>query len=187
MSWVVPVGVPGGICSGLDGTPDGSGVVRLGNQVACVDPQLYRLWLAAASAPSPMELISWASENGIDGAEEDLPALLSEGLLLSDGGDVEARVGVLAAVLTGECVGNGPSRAAGFGILGTRGARLDVDGLSFDALLRSDGVSSLASIGAELDASQAQSPDPPTLTRVVRGLPLLIRSGVIRLQAVPTP
>jgi TraM recognition site of TraD and TraG len=69
MAWLLPVGTPGGICSGLDEIPDGSGIVRLGEQTMYLDPAMYRVWRAAAAAPQIEELIDWATTQGIGEAE----------------------------------------------------------------------------------------------------------------------
>lgn len=185
MAWVVPIGTPAGICSGFEGMDDGCGVVRLGNELVYLDPGIYRLWLAAMAAPAPAELVAWAPGKGITEAEEHVPALLSEGLLISDGGDVETRVGRLAMRLIGHCSGNGPDRAPTFGVVGTRGAQLDLDMMSFEALLRADGCEPLASSCGAVDAAHPQASGPSTLARIVEALPLLVRVGVIRLNAVP--
>src|SRR5690349_4335305 len=65
MSWLLPVGTPGGITSGFEGIPDGSGIVKLADKLGCLDPDQYRLWRAAAAAPQAEDLVEWAASRGI--------------------------------------------------------------------------------------------------------------------------
>jgi hypothetical protein len=181
MSWLVPVGTPGGVNSGMDGVPDGSGVVRLGSELIGLEFSLYRLWRAAAAAPQPGELISWGDAQGIPDAGDRVRALADAGLLIEDGPEVGDRIGRLALRLLGECLGNGADSSPAFLVMGRSGTPVQVGGRLFEILLRADGVSPLATACAALDASRAA--ESPGLQALTEGLPLLVRNEVVALEA----
>lgn len=183
MSWLVPVGTPGGICSGLADVPDGSGVVRLGDRVMCLDPVLYRVWRAAAAAPQEPELIAWASGAGIEDAKDAIGELDDAGLLVHENSDTESRVGRLALRLTGECFGNGDQRSTKFSVIGQNGVCLSVSICFFEVLLRADGVSPLSELCQALDGARPELERRPCLEMFTEGLPALVRNAVVRLDA----
>lgn len=179
--WLVPVGTPGGINSGLDGVPDGSGIVRLGSELVVLDPGMYRLWRAAAAAPQAGDLISWAAAQGIADAEARVRALADAGLLVAGGPDARQRIGRLALRLLGECLGNGTDRGPAFVVLGRGATPVQVDACLFEILLRADGVSPVAATCEALDA--ARPGQPPGIETLAAGLPFLVRSEVVALEA----
>lgn len=180
MSWLVPVGTPGGINSGVDGIPDGAGLVRLGTDLVGLDPGAYRLWRAAAAAPAAGDLIAWAAEQGITEAADRVRALADAGLLLEDGPDAPGRIGRLALRLVGECLGNGADRSPAFLVLGRGGTPMQVGAGLFEILLRADGVSPLAATCEALDAARPGS--GPGIEALAEGLPLLVRNEVVTLE-----
>lgn len=153
MGWLVPVGIPGGVNTGLDGVPPGSGIVRLGRELCYLDFGLYRLWRAAAAAPQTVELISWGIAQGIPNVDDSVRALEDAELLIEEGPDVYHRVGRLAIRLIGECLGNGNEASPTFLVLGRNNAQVRVDASLFEVLMRCDGVSPVSIICEVLDAS----------------------------------
>ena len=181
MGWVIPVGTPGGICSGFGEVPDGCGIVRLGGGMLALEPNPYRLWQAAAAAPQRGDLIEWALAESIQDPEALIQTLEEAGLLIEERSGVEDRVGRLAIRLAGECHGNGGERGAEFTVIGRNGAALKVDLHFFEILLRSDGVSPVSILCNGLDRAQPELDHPPCLEALVVGLPLLVRNGIVRL------
>lgn len=182
-AWLLPVGTPGGINSGLDGVPAGSGIVRLGDEIIRLDTGMYRLWRGAAAAPPTGELISWGNAQGIDDAAGRLGELKTAGLLIEDGPDVHRRVGRLALRLIGECMGNGPEAGPAFLLLGRNNARLLVDAYLFEVLLRSDGVSPVSVLCDTVDAARPLPRSRPSVEALAAGLPALVRNEVVLLEA----
>jgi hypothetical protein len=182
-AWLLPVGTPGGINSGLDGVPAGSGIVRLGDEIIRLDAATYRLWRGAAAAPPIGELISWGNTQGIDDATGRLRELKTAGLLIGDGPDVHRRVGRLALRLIGECMGNGLEAGPTFLLLGRNNARLVVDAYLFEVLLRSDGVSPVSVLCDAVDASRHLPRSRPSVEALADGLPTLVRNEVVLLEA----
>jgi hypothetical protein len=183
MAWLLPVGTPGGICSGLDEIPDGSGIVRLGEQTMYLDLAMYRVWRAAAAAPQIEELIDWATTQGIGEAESLIRDLEGADLVVAERPDVAARIGRLAIRLTGECLGNGGDRALKFTMIGQNGARLGVDAYFFELLFRTDGVSQISILCGALDEARPELGYRPGLDALRDGLPMLVRSGVVQVDA----
>jgi hypothetical protein len=179
--WLVPVGTPGGINSGVEGIPDGSGIVRLGTELIGLDLALYRLWRAAAAAPRAADLVSWGTGQGIPDAAERVRALADAGLLVEDGPGAHQQIGRLALRLIGECLGNGADRSPAFLVLGRGGRRMQVDACLFEILLRADGASPVAATCDALDA--ARPGRPPGIETLAAGLPLLVRNEVVVLEA----
>jgi hypothetical protein len=184
MGWLLPVGTPGGICSGFTGIPDGSGIVGFGDDTMLLGSTGYRLWRAAAAAPERGELVQSASAEGVPDAESVVGSLAEEGLLIEQRAEIEGAIGRLALRLTGECLGNGTDRAPKFGVVGRNGTWINVDLYIFEVLLRSDGVSRISMICDALDNARPGLNDRSCLNRLVEGLPVLVRNGVVRL--VPT-
>jgi hypothetical protein len=187
MGWLLPVGTPGGICSGMEGIPDGSGLVRLGDELMYVDSELYRIWRASGAAPETRELLDWAAARGISNAEVRIRSLLDAELVVEERPHVEARIGRLAIRLTGECIGNGTALGTKFAVLGRDGARVNVDAYSFEALLRSDGVTSVSTICDALEEELFADDQRACLSTLTAGLPILVRAGAIRLDAALGP
>ncbi|MGD0607532.1 MAG: hypothetical protein ABSA53_28610 [Streptosporangiaceae bacterium] len=179
---LLPVGTPGGINSGLEGMPAGSGIVRRGNEFIGLDLSLYRLWRAAAAAPQAGDLISWGTARGIPDAGDRVRALTDAGLLVEDGPAAHHRIGRLALRLLGECLGNGADSSPAFLVLGRGGIQMQVDACLFEILLRSDGVSPVAATCDALDASRPGR--RPGLEALIEGLPLLVRNQVVLLEGV---
>jgi hypothetical protein len=184
MGWLVPVGTPGGVNSGLDGIPPGSGIVRLGHELVHLDLDLYRLWRATAAAPETTELISWATDQGIPDVEDGIRALADAGLLIEQGADVQDRVGRLALRLIGECLGNGAEAGPAFQVLGRTKAVVQIDAYLFEVLLRCDGVSQISIMCDAVDASRPRPGRPPCIEALTTGLPILVRDEVVQLEAV---
>jgi hypothetical protein len=182
MGWLLPVGTPGGVNSGLDGIPPGSGIVRLGDKLVYLDLSLYRLWRAAAAAPQAADLISWGNAHGITDADERIHALEDVGLLIEEAPDIEHRVGRLALRLIGECVGNGTEVSPTFLVLGRNDARLQVDAYLFAVLMRCDSVSPISIMCEAVDASRPHD-GPSCIQALTARLPILVRNEVIQLEA----
>jgi hypothetical protein len=187
MGWLLPVGTPGGICSGFTGIPDGSGIVRFGDDTMLLDSAGYRLWRAAAAAPERQELVEWANAERVSDAESVIGSLKEEGLLIEQRADIGSAIGRLALCLTGECLGNGTDRVPKFGVIGRNGTRIDADLYIFEVLLRSDGVSRLSVICDALDSARPGVNGRSCLDRLAEGLPLLVRNGVAHLVPSVTP
>lgn len=179
--WLLPIGIPAGICSGFEGFDDGSGFVGLGEERVNLAANLYSIWRAAGAAPTREELLAWAADHGTPARPEDIGLLLDDGLLLEAGPDSEARIAGLALQLTGECIGNGSERQPTFAVLGRDGAQLKVDVISYEVLLRSDGATAIADICRELEATCAPLPDGACLRAIATGLPQLVRLGIVRV------
>ncbi len=183
--WCVPVGVPGGVWWGVEQVPDGGGVVRLGDELRGLDPPLYRMWRAAGAAPTAEQLGDWSVGAGIGDWEPRLAWLIDEGLVLegSPNGDTQAKIGRLVAHLTGDCVGNSPEQPASILLVGRDGARVQVDAYLFEVLVRSDGASAIADVCARLDQAMPLAGERSYVTHLAEGLPALVSSGVLRLDA----
>jgi hypothetical protein len=186
MGWLLPVGTPGGINSGLDGIPDGNGVVRLGEDLVGLDWNLYRVWRAAAAAPQVEELRTWANTNGILAVDECISVLRDAGLLIEDGPHARLHVGRLALRLIGECLGNGSELSSTFFVVGRNNVQLQVDAYVFELLMRCDGLHPISAMCDLLDASAPQPGWPPCIDVLTAGLPMLVRNEVVQLGgAVP--
>jgi hypothetical protein len=183
MGWVLPVGTPGGVNSGFAGMKAGSGVVRLGSDMLLLDLDSYRLWQYAAIGAEAQDVVDWGVREGIADANDLVRALVEAGLLLRAGPSLGQVVGLLAVRLTGECLGNGAESSTRFGVVGRDGVRLEVDLYSFEVLLRSDGVSPISIICGELERARPGVLDRPFIDLFAEGLPLLVRHGVVRLDA----
>jgi len=182
MGWLLPVGTPGGINSGFDGIPNGSGIVRLGGELGCLEPDDYRLWRAAFAAPQAEELIDWGAERGIAGAADRVRQLEDDGLLLAESPTVSERFGALALRLIGECLGNGEEVSPVFFIGGRSGTRLQVDGFVFEVLLGCDGLGTVGAMCDTLDAMRSEPGYRARLETLTRSLPILVRSEVVQLE-----
>ena len=183
MGWLLPVGTPGGINSGFDELPAGSGIVRLGDKLMSLDLSHYRLWRAAAAAPQAEELVSWGTAEGINDAADRVSQLADAQLLIQDGPEVQRRIGRLALRLLGECLGNGTDISPTFVVLGRNKTQLQVDAYLFQILLRSDGVSPVSVTCDTLDAAQPGPGGRPSIETLTTGLPLLVRNAVVLLEA----
>jgi hypothetical protein len=182
MGWLLPVGVPGGINSGFDGIPDGSGVVRLGDKLSFLDPDHYRLWRAAAAAPQAEQLIAWGAGQGIPDAAGRVHQLQDAELLIEDAPEVAKRIGGLALRLIGECLGNGAEVSPVFLVRGRNGTQLQVDAYLFEVLLHCDGVSPVSFSCDALDASRSEPGYRPRIQTLTEGLPVLVRNEVVLLE-----
>ena len=184
MSWLLPVGTPGGITSGFEGIPDGSGIVRLAGRLGALESDQYRLWRAAAAAPQTEDLIAWATGKGIPDAADRVRQLVDAGLLLEEGQAAAARIGELTLQLIGECLGNGAQVSPVFLVRGRGRSPQQVDGFLYEVLLHCDGSSALADICDKLDAPRSEPGYIPRITTLIDGLPGLVRNAVVRLEAV---
>lgn len=181
MGWLVPVGIPGGVNSGFEGIPAGSGIVRFGGQLICLDVSHYRLWRAAAAAPQAGQLIAWGTAQGIPDAADRVHQLQDAGLLIAEGPDVQQRVGGLALHLLGECLGNGADLSPVFFVLGRNKSKLQVDAYLFDVLLHSGGAGPVSVTCDALDAARPAPAYRPSIETLTEALPLLVRNEVVRL------
>jgi hypothetical protein len=181
MAWLLPVGTPGGIISGFEGIPAGSGIVRLGAQLIHADLATYRLWRAAAAAPQRKQLVAWGEAKGITEAEERIEALKEDGMIIEQKPDLPSPVGTLAVKLIGECLGNGGSPGQQFTVIGRSNTRLLVDAYLFEILLRSDGVSKVAALCDLLDGLRPEAGHRPCLDSLTDGMPMLVRNEVVIL------
>jgi hypothetical protein len=184
MGWLLPVGVPGGFNSGFDGIPDGSGIVRLGDKLSCLDPGHYRLWRAAAAAPQTEQLIAWGGSQGIPDAAGRIRRLQDADLLIEDGPGVAKRIGGLALRLIGECLGNGADVSPVFHVRGRHGTQVQVDARVFEVLLHCDGVSPVSVSCDALDPPRSGPGYRPRIEMLTDGLPVLVRNEVVLLEAV---
>lgn len=140
----------------------------------------YRLWRAVALAPEREGLLEWAASDGIAGAESLLRTLIDALLVVELRDDLRGQAARLALTVTGECLGNGPKRAVEFAFSGRDGAVVKVSALVFEALLRADGVQSIARVCEPVQAA-APAGAPLAVDQLFDGLPLLVRHGVVRL------
>jgi hypothetical protein len=186
VSWLVPVGTPGGICSGFGGIEDGSGIVRLGRDLISLGPDLYRVWTAAADAPQVEQLYDWAAAEEIEEPADLVRTLVEGELLVEEKAGVVDQVGGLAMRLIGECRGNGAGRAEFFRVAGPGGAELEVDPGTHEILLRSDGVGAIGVLCDALDDAVGRG-GRVALRGIVDGLPQLVRSNVVRLDMAVWP
>jgi hypothetical protein len=185
MGWVVPVGVAGGVNSGFGGIPDGSGIIRLADQVLIVEPDLYRLWQRAASAPELEQLLEWAAAEGIADAQDLVQDLLARGLLIAQSATLAPRVGPLAISMIGDLLGNGDDPQAPFVAAGRDGALIGVSLHLFELLLRCDGATAVEALCNGLDEASGASANH-TLAGICEGLPVLVSNGIVRLNAGPS-
>jgi hypothetical protein len=183
MTYILPVGIPGGLNSGLGGLPTGTGMIRRGGEFIALEQRSYLLWRAAAATPEAAQLARWATESGIDQLETRIGSLLESELCVEHTA-TSTDVGRLAALLIGECLGNGPQPSPRFVVRGATGRRIDVDARVFEVLLRSDGMSDLGQLCATVDGQRTDVTLPPTLEAFASGLALMVSSGVVRLDGV---
>jgi hypothetical protein len=181
---LLAVGTPGGIVSGFEGLPDGSGVVKLGDQLLSLDAARYRLWEAIHVAPTYAALHALAGAEANESAESLLPPLMDAGLIVdwTDDGD---RFTILAQAhsvrFIGRLLGNGGRRNEAF-VLGETGSRAvaRVDSLLYEFLLWTDGQASIVDRCRRLDTSSfGLAVD--AVQHVVAALPVLMRTGMIQL------
>jgi hypothetical protein len=182
MGWLLPVGTPGGINSGFAGTPDGCGVVRRGTDLVLLEPHVYRLWAAAASARQKDDLAAWATAQSIPRAEDQLQELEDALLMIGEPG-LKLRAGRIAIRLIGEIVGNGAACSTQFIALGQGGTKVGLDPYLFDLLLRTDGVTPISHYCESVDEIRRGQGCPSLLEALSDGLPPLVRTGVVRLDA----
>jgi hypothetical protein len=184
VSGLLPVGTPGGINSGFDGIPAGSGTVRLGSYIVHLDAGTYRLWRMAFAVPERDRLVAWARSAGLADAEQQIAELESEGLLFEEGPAMPQRMRTIAVRLIGECLGNGTEPTPSFHVVGRTGTSLVVNLYLYDILLRSDGVTSLALTCQALESARPPSSAGPSCLEVFcRALPDLVRNEVVILDA----
>jgi hypothetical protein len=184
MPSLLPVGTPGGINSGFDGIPAGSGMVRLGRYIVHLDAETYRLWRMAFAAPERDRFVAWARSEGLTDAEDRISELKSDGLLFEEGPAMPEKVGAMAVRLIGECLGNGTEATVGFHVVGRNGTPLVVNPYLYEILLRSDGATPLALISRALESAWPPSAGTSCLEAFCRILPGLVRNEVILLDAI---
>jgi hypothetical protein len=182
MGWLLPVGTPGGVNSGFNGLPEGYGIVRLGNEFACLEPDDYRLWRAAAAVIEAERLMAWGMSQDIADAAERVHQLEDAELLIPEGPDLAARIRGLAVRLIGECLGNGAEISPAFFVRGRGGALLQVDGFLFELLLRSDGLDPVSVMCDGLDATRSEPGYRPRIEALTEALPVLVRNEVVLLE-----
>jgi hypothetical protein len=168
--------------SGFNGLPEGYGMVRLGTEFACLEPDDYRLWRAAAAAIDAEELRDWGISHGIADAVERVRQLENAELLIAEGPDVAERIRGLVVHLIGECLGNGAEISPVFFVRGRGGAILQVDGFLFELLLRSDGLVPVSVTCEGLDAMRPEPGYRPRIEALTEALPVLVRNGVVLLE-----
>lgn len=181
MGKVVPVGIPGGTVSGLEGLANGTGLVRHGEEMLYVNRDRYLLWRGCQVAPEEQSLLSWAEEHGIERAASLMRTLKDAWLVVElGGGDRRIQAARLALRLAGECVGNGGDGVPRFGVIGRAGSLVQVNAGLYDVLLRSDGVRTIVNICGEVNRLAADD-SPPVLDTLFESLPVLIRAGAAGL------
>jgi len=183
-SGLLPVGTPGGINSGFDGIPAGSGTVRLGSYILHLDARTYRLWRMAFAVPERDRLVAWARSAGLADAEQRIAELESDGLLFEEGPAMPQRMRTIAVRLIGECLGNGTEATLSFYVVGRNGTSLMVNPYLYEILLRSDGATPLALTCGALESAWPLSAGPSCLEAFCRVLPELVRNEVVILDAV---
>jgi len=183
MDLLLPVGTPGGINSGSAEIPGSFGIVRLGNRLICIEANHYRLWLTAASAPRTSELIAWAVEEGMTDPETCLRDLEDAQLLVTDRPSLTSVADRLAIRLIGDLVGNGTTSSPHFFAVGRKNNKISLDQYFFDLLLRTDGVTPISSYFDSVDSIRQEHDQRNSIQALFDGIPLLLRAGVIRLDA----
>ena len=181
MPWVVPVGASGGVNAGFGGIADGSGLVRLGDTIASLEPHLFRLWRLASAVLDIDELLATVMAQGVDEAETHLNALVEEGLMIIETEHVEADVSDLAISVVGELLGNRGDTDSSFVAAGRNGDQVRLPVTSFEILLRSDGATTVGVICDRVGAVLEPDARPTLLEGVCDALPLLVRHDVVRL------
>ncbi len=183
MTWLLPVGIPGGVSTGFVGQPDRCGVVRCGGQTLGVAVETYLLWRAAAVTPDRGELTAWAHAQNLGDVELRLTTLLEAGLLVERSSGAVGLDGFagLAVRLVGELLGNVTSPAGRFVVRGAGGARVEVDARVYEALLRTDGVTTIPAVCAEVDGLRTDIALPPTVDTLLEGIPVLVSSASVCL------
>jgi hypothetical protein len=184
MPSLLPVGTPGGINSGFDGIPAGSGMVRLGRYIVHLDAGNYRLWRMAFAVPKRDRFIAWARSEGLTDPEQRIAELESDELLFEEGPAMPERVGAMAVRLIGECLGNGTEATSSFHVWGRNGALLVINPYLYEILLRSDGVTPLALICRALESAWPPGAGASCLEAFSGALPELVRNQVVLLDAV---
>ena len=181
MGWVLPMGTPGGVVSGFTGIPAGTGVVRLGSTIMLLDAERYRMWEASAGAPERDELVYWAESEGIASGESLVRTLKDAELLIEERGDARLQAGRIAVRLLGSCVGNGDSADPVFMVRGHAPEPISVNMVIYDLLLHCDGVDPVLELCDLADQVRPEVSRPPSVEVLFDWLPLLVRSGVVRL------
>ena len=184
MGWLLPVGTPGGINSGFDGVPAGSGTVRLGRYIVHLDARTYRLWRTAFAVPGRDRFVAWARSEGLTDAEQRIAELESDELLFEECPAMPERVGAMVVRLIGECLGNGTEATSSFHVVGRNDTLLVVNPYLYETLLRSDGATPLALICGALESARPPRAGTSCLEAFCRALPKLVRNEVVLLDAV---
>lgn len=181
MSPLAPVGVPGGLVSGLGGSPTRvEGLVRLGEEVLSLDPARYLLWRGCSVVPDEASLLEWAGRKGIEAADSLLRTLKDTWLVVELRPDRPVHAARLALRIAGELAGNGTTGVLRFSVLGRGTSAVVVEAGLYEVLLRSDGTRSIAEVCEEVDRLATHG-SPQALPPVFESLPLLIRSGAVGL------
>jgi hypothetical protein len=183
MSSLLPVGTPGGMNSGFDGIPAGSGTVRLGRYIVHLDAGTYRLWRVAFAAPDRDRFVAWARSDGVTDAEQRIAELESDELLFEEGPATVERAGAMVVRLVGECLGNGTEATSSFQVVGRNGTLLVVNPYLYEILLRADGATPLAHICGALESAWPPSAGTSSLEAFCQVLPELVRNQVVLLDA----
>jgi hypothetical protein len=183
MPGLLPVGTPGGINSGFDGIPAGSGTVRLGHYIVHLDAGTYRLWRMAFAVPDRDRFVAWACSEGLTETEQRIAELEADELLFEESPAMPERVGNLVIRLIGECLGNGTEATASFHVVGRNGTLLVVNPYLYEILLRSDGATPLGLVCRALEATWPPGAETSCLEALCRALPELVRNQVVILDA----
>jgi hypothetical protein len=183
MPSLLPVGTPGGINSGFDGIPAGSGMVRLGRYIVHLDAGSYRLWRTAFAVPERDRFVAWARSEGLTDAEQRIVELESDELLVEECPAMPEKVGGMVVRLVGECLGNGTEISPTFHVVGRNGTLLAVNPYLYEILLRADGATPLALICGALESGRPPGAGISWLEAFCLALPELVRNQVVLLDA----
>jgi hypothetical protein len=182
MGYVLPVGTPGGLVSGLRGLSAGTGIARLGEEMLHLDADGYRLWRLAAAAPEHDQFINWAIANGYPSAVGTLQNLRDIGLVIESSADPRLQARSLSLRLIGECLGNGYDATSPLRVKGSEQKDpLAVNLIVYEVLIRSDGQRTIASYCDLLEDAQPSFGVGTAAHEVFAQLPILVRAGVARL------
>jgi len=181
MAWLMPIGAPGGVNSGFVDVEDGSGMVRLGDEILVLEPDSYQLWRWAATVPEVDELLELADQEGFERAKSLVEGLIESGLMIEQAPAVTARVADLSISVVGDLLGNGSDPKGFFVIKGRTGARVDVAIQCFEVLLRSDGAKTVGAICSRLQNALESATPRSILECVCDALPVLVRNDIVRL------
>jgi hypothetical protein len=146
-----------------------------------LDIERYRMWEASSAAPERDELLYWAESEGIASGESLVRTLSDAELLIEERGNARLQAGRIAVRLLGTCVGNGDSADPIFMVRGHAPDPIGVNMIIYELLLRCDGVGPVLELCDLLDQVRPEVSRPPSVELLFQWLPLLVRSGIVRL------